>query len=212
MAHVDPRVDDRDLDAVALRRRSSATRRPRLEGVHEPEVGVVVAERPVDGLELGTRNHRRRRDRAERRAVEPDTDRVQRDVELAGDLCARRIRPQPLLEVVPQRTELSAVVLDRGRTEVDLLAVAGLRPLGRRQRLALQHDKRATCVDGRRRRTAVGLAPHPCCCRSRKHRDRNQDAKRQKNSPLQHLSPFSYVPAPRRAKTLAQCPLGAGAR
>ena len=138
-----------DLDAVALRSRRSAAGRPRLEGVHQTEVGIIVRERPVDRLQLCTGDHRSRRDRAERGAVQLDADGVQRDVELAGDLGARRVGPEPLLEVVALRAELRPIVLDRTRIEVDLLAVRGLRLFGRCQRITLQHDERAAGVDAR---------------------------------------------------------------
>ena len=99
---VDAAVDDRDLHAGAGVRLAT-DRGPRLVGVDEREIGVVVGERAEDPLQLGVAHHRRRADRGERRAVELHADGVDRDVELAGDACLRRVGPEPAPEVVADR-------------------------------------------------------------------------------------------------------------
>jgi hypothetical protein len=91
---------------------------------------------------------RRSSDLGQRLAIELDRDCIERNIELAGDLRFRGIRTEPLLEIVAQRGELSAIGLHVRVVEVDLLSLRRLGLAVRRQGLAIELYQRVVSVDG----------------------------------------------------------------
>ena len=156
MRDIDAGVDDCDLDVGAGTRHAAALC-PCRGCADQRDIGVGSV-RVVQALVLRRLHHRRGRHLPQRRAVELHRDRIQRDVEFAGDLGPRHVGAQPGLVVIAQRRQLGAIGLGVGVAEIDLLALRRLGLDVGRERIAVElHDCGAGVLGRAVRRGAIAV-------------------------------------------------------
>src|SRR5882724_3566622 len=80
----------------------------------------------VECVVLDTLHHWRAFDCSQRGSVKLDSDRVERNIVLTRYFCAGRVGAEPLFELVPSYSELSAVRFHRSALEVNFLALSWL--------------------------------------------------------------------------------------
>ena len=165
MRDVNPGVDHADLDAVIEGTgdlpgvRSVALAAPGRKRADQRQVGIETGLRRVVRLVIRRLHLRRGADDAERGAVQLHGNGVERNVELASDVRRGGVRLQPLLEVVPERRQLGPIRLHGVAREVDLLSSRGLGLDVRRERIAVELDDRASCVNRCGGRSPIGDGP-----------------------------------------------------